>query len=264
MSDLSFRFSHAITRKPGRAITGGLRAVDTGVPDLALMLAHHAAYVAALRATGATVLELEAAEAFPDSVFVEDTALCLPQGAVVMRPGAPTRLGEAAAMAPHLRALYGQVLEIKGPGFIEGGDILVTEREILIGRSARTDAAGINELADLVTPWGHKVREVVTPPGVLHFKTDCSLLDGDTILSTERLAASGCFDGYRVIHTAAGEDAAANSIRFNDVVLVPAGFARTRAAIIAAGFTVVDIGNSECAKLDGGMSCLSLRFTPKP
>ena len=264
MSDLSFRFSHAITRKPGRAITGGLRAVDTGVPDLALMLAHHAAYVAALRATGATVLELDAAEAFPDSVFVEDTALCLPQGAVVMRPGAPTRLGEAAAMAPHLRALYGQVLEIKGPGFIEGGDILVTEREILIGRSARTDAAGINELTDLVTPWGHKVREVFTPPGVLHFKTDCSLLDGDTILSTERLAASGCFDGYRVIHTAAGEDAAANSIRFNDVVLVPAGFARTRAAIIAAGFTVVDIGNSECAKLDGGMSCLSLRFTPKP
>lgn len=264
MSDLSFRFSHAITRKPGRAITGGLRAVDTGAPDLALMLAHHAAYVAALRATGATVLELDAAEAFPDSVFVEDTALCLPQGAVVMRPGAPTRLGEAAAMAPHLRALYGQVLEIKGPGFIEGGDILVTEREILIGRSARTDAAGINELADLVTPWGHKVREVVTPPGVLHFKTDCSLLDGDTILSTERLAASGCFDGYRVIHTAAGEDAAANSIRFNDVVLVPAGFARTRAAILAAGFTVVDIGNSECAKLDGGMSCLSLRFTPKP
>ena len=264
MSDLSFRFSHAITRKPGRAITGGLRAVDTGVPDLALMLAHHAAYVAALRATGATVLDLDAAEAFPDSVFVEDTALCLPQGAVVMRPGAPTRLGEAAAMAPHLRALYGQVLEIKGPGFIEGGDILVTEREILIGRSARTDAAGINELADLVTPWGHKVREVFTPPGVLHFKTDCSLLDGDTILSTERLAASGCFDGYRVIHTAAGEDAAANSIRFNDVVLVPAGFVRTRAAIIAAGFTVVDIGNSECAKLDGGMSCLSLRFTPKP
>lgn len=264
MSDQSFRFTHAITRRPGRSITGGLRAVDTGAPDLALMLAHHAAYVVALRATGATVLELDAAEAFPDSVFVEDTALCLPKGAVIMRPGAPSRLGEAAEMAPHLRALYGQVLEIKGPGFIEGGDILVTEREILIGRSARTDAAGIAELTALVAPWGHKVREVFTPPGVLHFKTDCSLLDGETILSTKRLAASGCFGGYSVIHTAPGEEAAANSIRFNDVVIMPAGFPGTRDAILAAGFTVVDIGNSECAKLDGGMSCLSLRFTPKP
>lgn len=262
MSNRSYRFTHAITRKPGRSITGGLRAVDTGAPDLEVMLSHHAAYIAALKSTGAIVVELGAAEDFPDSVFVEDTALCLPEGAVVMRPGAASRLGEAAEMAPHLRALYGQVLEIKGPGFIEGGDILVTEREILIGRSARTDAAGIAELTKLVAPWGHKVREVFTPPGVLHFKTDCSLLDGDTILSTERLAASGCFDSYRVIHTAVGEEAAANSIRFNDIVIMPAGFPGTRDAILAAGFTVQEIGNSECAKLDGGMSCLSLRFTP--
>ena len=262
MSDRSFRFSHAITRRPGQSITGGLRAIDTGVPDFKMMLDHHAAYVAALKATGAIVVELDAAEDYPDSVFVEDTALCLPEGAVVMRPGAPSRLGEAAEMAPHLRALYGQVLDIKGPGFIEGGDILVTDREILIGRSARTDAAGIAELTGLVAPWGHKVREVFTPPGVLHFKTDCSLLDGDTILSTERLAASGCFDGYSVIYTAKGEEAAANSIRFNDVVIMAAGFPGTRDAILAAGFTVREIGNSECAKLDGGMSCLSLRFTP--
>lgn len=264
MSERSFCFTHAITRKPGRSITGGLRAADTGAPDLALMLEHHAAYVSALRATGAVVVELDAMDAYPDSVFVEDTALCLPEGAIVMRPGAPSRLGEAAEMAPHLRTFFGQVLEIKGPGFIEGGDILVTEREILVGRSARTNAEGIAELARLVAPWGHKVREVFTPPGVLHFKTDCSLLDGDTILSTERLAASGCFDSYRVIHTAPGEDAAANSIRFNDVVLAPAGFPGTHDAILAAGFNVTQIGNSECAKLDGGMSCLSLRFTPKP
>jgi dimethylargininase len=264
MQDRSFRFSHAITRKPGPSIIGGLRAVDIGAPDLALMLKHHADYVATLKATGATVMVLDAAESFPDSVFVEDTALCLPEGAVIMRPGAPSRLGEASEMAPHLRKLYGQVLDVKGPGFIEGGDILVTEREILVGRSARTDAAGIAELTKLVAPWGYTVREVFTPSGVLHFKTDCSLLDGTTILSTERLAASGCFDGYRVIYTAPGEEAAANSIRFNDIVIMPAGFPGTRDAILAAGFTVTEIGNSECAKLDGGMSCLSLRFTPKP
>lgn len=259
----SIHFTHAITRRPAASITAGLRAVDTGTPDLAVMQAHHDAYVATLRGTGATVVELPALDAYPDSVFVEDTALCLPQGAVVMRPGAPSRLGEAAEMAPHLRALYGQVVEIAGAdSFIEGGDILVTEREILVGRSARTNAAGIAELARLVAPWGHAVREVHTPPGVLHFKTDCSLLDTDTILSTSRLAATGCFTGYRVIELPEGEEAAANTIRFNDLVLMPAGFPKTRDAIAAAGFALREIGNSECAKLDGGMSCLSLRFTP--
>lgn len=260
----STHFTHAITRRPAASITSGLRAVDTGTPDLGVMQAHHDSYIATLRETGATVVELPALDAFPDSVFVEDTALCLPQGVVIMRPGAPSRLGEAAEMAPHLKALYTQVATITGPdSFIEGGDILVTEREILVGRSARTNAAGIAELTRLVTPWGHSVREVHTPPGVLHFKTDCSLLDSDTILSTKRLSASGCFTGYKVIDVPEGEEAAANTIRFNDLILMPAGFPRTAAAIAAAGFTVRQIGNSECAKLDGGMSCLSLRFTPR-
>lgn len=262
MSDRSIRFTHAITRAPGRSITGGLRAVDTGAPDLALMLRHHANYVAALKATGATVIELPPLEAFPDAVFVEDTALCLPKGAVILRPGAATRLGEVAEMAPHLAALYGEVVQITGPGFIEGGDILTTEREVLVGRSARTDAAGITELAELVARWGYSLREVETPPGVLHFKTDCSLLDPETVLATPRLDASGCFKGYRVIHTGEGEQAAANAIRFNDVVLMAAGFPRTSERLAAAGFTVQEIGNSECARLDGGMSCLSLRFSP--
>jgi dimethylargininase len=260
----SIRFTHAITRRPSGSINRGLRAVDTGSPDLALMQAHHDAYVATLRETGASVVELSPLAAYPDSVFVEDTALCLPEGAVVMRPGAPSRLGEAAEMAPHLRALYGRVVEITGAdSFIEGGDILVTEREILVGRSARTNAAGIAELARVVAPWGHKVREVHTPPGVLHFKTDCSLLDKETILSTRRLSASGCFAGYAVIDVPDGEEAAANTIRFNDVVLMPSGFPKTRAILAGSGFQVREIGNSECAKLDGGMSCLSLRFTPR-
>ncbi len=106
------------------------------------------------------------------------------------------------------------------------------------------------------------MREVFTPPGVLHFKTDCSLLDAETILATERLDASGCFAGYRVIHTAEGEEACANAIRFNDRVLMPAGFPRTAEKLAAAGYSIAEIGNSECARLDGGMSCLSLRFTP--
>jgi dimethylargininase len=259
----STRFTHAIVRAPSASIARGLRAVDTGTPDLALMQEHHAAYIATLRETGAAVVELPPLDAYPDSVFVEDTALCLPQGAVVLRPCAPSRLGEAAEMAPHLKALYTHVVAITGPdSFIEGGDILATETEILVGRSARTNARGIAELTRLVAPWGHTVREVHTPPGVLHFKTDCSLLDAGTILSTKRLSASGCFAGYKVIDVPEGEDTAANTIRFNDLVLMPAGFPRTRDAIAAAGFAVREIGNTECAKLDGGMSCLSLRFTP--
>jgi dimethylargininase len=146
--------------------------------------------------------------------------------------------------------------------FIEGGDILTTGREVLAGRSARTNAAGIAELGRVLSDWGYGLREVHTPPGVLHFKTDCSLLDADTVLATDRLAASGCLAGYRVVPVAEGEEAAANAIRFNGVVVMAAGFPVTRDRVVAAGFAVVEIGNTECAKLDGGMSCLSLRFSP--
>lgn len=260
MRDPSYQFTRAITRRPAASMVDGLRAVDMGTPDLEQMLQDHAAYVATLKETGAEVIELEPLEDFPDAMFVEDSALCLPEGAILMRPGAPSRRGEVAEIAPSLRCVYDNVLEILGPGFIEGGDILTTSREILVGRSARTDAAGIAELTELVRPWGHEVREVMTPPGVLHFKTDCSLLDGETILSTRRLADLGCFEGYRIIHTAEGEDAAANTIRFNEFVIMPAGFPKTAETLREAGYEVREINNSECAKLDGGMSCLSLRF----
>ncbi|MEL6792472.1 MAG: arginine deiminase family protein, partial [Pseudomonadota bacterium] len=215
-----------------------------------------------LRVAGIKVTVLPALEAFPDSCFVEDAALCLPQGAILTRPGAESRLGEAAEMRPALETLYGDVRAIDGPGFLEAGDVLVTEREILVGLSARTDAAGAAELADLVADWGWTVRVVETPPDVLHFKTDCSLLDERTMLATERLARSGCFDDYGLIFTAEGEEASANAIRVNDFVLFPEGFPETASRLRRAGYIVREIGNSEAAKLDGGMSCLSLRFTP--
>ncbi|KMW56640.1 NG-dimethylarginine dimethylaminohydrolase 1 [Candidatus Rhodobacter oscarellae] len=261
MNGKSYRFTHAICREVSASATQGLRAVDIGAPDLAQFRADHADYVAVLRSTGAEVTVLPALEAFPDGVFVEDAAICLAEGAVVTRPGAPSRLGEAAAMAPVLEGFYEDVVWVED-GFIEGGDVLVTEREILVGTSARTDATGIATLTRLVARWGYALRVVETPPGVLHFKTDCALLDEETVLATPRLAASGCFEGYRVIHTGEGEEAAANVIRFNDLVVMPSGFARTQEAIEAAGYTVRPVGNSEAAKLDGGMSCLSLRFSP--
>ncbi len=261
----SFTFSHAITCQPSRSIIDGLRAVDTGVPDLTIFRQHHQHYIAALKQTGAKVIELDPLEEFPDSVFVEDSALCLQEGAIIMRPGAPSRLGEAAAMRPHLDKFYREVVTIEGradKGFIEGGDILVTEREILVGRSARTDSEGIEELRALVSCWGYEVREVFTPPDVLHFKTDCSLLDENTILATKRLAATRCFEGYEVIHTAEGEEACANAIRFNELVIMPEGFPKTASLIRERGYSIYEIENTQAAKLDGGMSCLSLRFSP--
>jgi len=260
LTEASYEFTRAITRLPARSIVDGLRAEDIGDPDYEQMLRDHAHYVASLQQAGAEVTELAALEAFPDSVFVEDVALCLPEVAILMRPGAASRAGEVAQMAPVLRDVYEQVFEIDAPGHIEGGDILTTSREILVGRSERTDSAGIEQLAEIVKPWRYRLREVLTPPGVLHFKTDCSLLDAETILATPRLDASGCFEGYRVIHTADNEEAAANSIRYNDLVLMPAGFPLTRERLLEAGYQVREINNSECAKLDGGMSCLSLRF----
>ncbi len=260
MRNPTFEFTRAITRRPASTIADGLRAEDIGKPSLDGMRAAHSAYVEALRSTGAEVIELEPLDAFPDAQFVEDTALCLPQGAILMRPGAPSRLGEVAEMAPTIRACYDDVREIKGPGYVEGGDILVTGQEILVGRSDRTDAAGVAELAEIASEWGHALREVFTPDGVLHFKTDCSLMDAETILSTRRLSASGCFEGYRVLHVADGEEAAANAIRFNNLVLMAAGFPRTAEMLDKAGYEVIQIDNTDCAKLDGGMSCLSLRF----
>ena len=258
--EYSYQFTHAIVRKPAKSISKGLRAVDVGSPDYDQMICDHNDYVEALASAGLEVFSLTALDKFPDGQFVEDTALCLPKAVVLMRPGAPSRLGEVREIEPQLRDLFKEVYEIEEPGHIEGGDILVTGKEILVGRSARTNANGVSQLSEIATSLGYVLREVFTPPEILHFKTDCSLLGPDEILSTKRLQASGCFDGYKVVNVADGEEAAANAIRVNDYVIMPAGFPKTKAILEDHGYKVKAINNTECAKLDGGMSCLSLRL----
>ena len=258
--EYSYQFTHAIVRQPAKSIVKGLRAVDIGSPDYDQMICDHNDYVEALVSAGVKVISLTALDKFPDGQFVEDTALCLPEAVILMRPGAPSRLGEVCEIEPQLRDLFKAVYEIEKPGHIEGGDILVTGKEILVGRSARTNENGVSQLSEIVTPLGYVMREVFTPPEILHFKTDCSLLGPDEILSTKRLQSSGCFDGYSVINVADGEEAAANAIRVNDYVIMPAGFPRTKAILEEHGYKVKVINNTECAKLDGGMSCLSLRL----
>src|SRR6056300_658900 len=146
MTDHSFEFTRAITRRPAHSVVDGLRAEDHGTPDFDQMLKDHAHYVATLRETGAEIIELPPLEEFPDAVFVEDNALCLKNCAILMLPDAESRRGEVAMIAPAIREQFDDISEITGSGFIEEGDILTTSREILIGKSARTDAAGVEEL----------------------------------------------------------------------------------------------------------------------
>ena len=182
--------------------------------------------------------------------LVEDTALVFPHSAIVLRPGAPTRAGEAAEIAPALAACFDRVLHLS-EGTVDGGDVLSTPRGVFIGRSARTSTQGAEALIAHLADIGLTGIAVTTPPGVLHFKSDCSLLDETTILATPGLAASGVFEGFRVIVTPHGEQAAANAVRVNDRVLLSDAYPRTAdmlallADAITATRTVLGVGVSE-------------------
>lgn len=260
--EASFRFSHAVVRKPGISVAQGIRDGAGPDPDPAAFLREHEAYVAALRATGAAVTVLDPLEEFPDSVFVEDPALCVAGVAIILRPGAESRFGEREPMRDALDQLFARVIDLPEGGYVDGGDILVTGREVLIGLSARTDEAGVARLERILADLGVPLRIVRTPPEILHFKTGCSLLDAETIFATAPLVRSGCFDGYRVVECPEGEEPAANLIRVNDKVFLAAGFPRTTALLRENGYDVLELSVAEAAKLDGGLSCMSLRFTP--
>ncbi|MDX1515034.1 MAG: dimethylarginine dimethylaminohydrolase [Gammaproteobacteria bacterium] len=255
-----YRFTHAIVRAPGGSVVRGLRSSGAGDPDPAAFLAQHRDYVAALEDAGLDVTVLPALEDFPDSVFVEDAALCLPGTAITLKPGAPTRAGETAALRPILGKRFDSVIELPGDGTVDGGDVLFAGEEAFIGLSARTDEEGCAALSSVLADLGYRVRRVASPPGVLHLKSDCGLLDSETIFATRRLAASGCFSGYRVIEAPGGEEAAANLVRVNDVVLLRSGFPRARTLLEAAGFALKILDADQAALVDGGLSCMSLRF----
>jgi len=258
----SYTFSHALCRRPAKSITNGLRAEDNGDPDHDLFEQHHQQYVQALEATGANVTVLDAIEAYPDSVFIEDAALCLAGTAIALRPGAKSRFGETAALMPVLQRNFKKVISLPGDGYVDGGDILVTENEVLIGLSQRTNKQGYEHLSTIVSELGFTARKINTPPNILHFKTDCGLLDSNTIFSTQALSCTGCFSDYDVIVAPDDESAAANLIRFNDTVMISDGYPKTKQVLEQAGYKIICLPNSEAAKVDGGLSCMSLRFTP--
>ena len=252
-------FTHAIVRKPARSVVAGLRAGAGPDPSFDGVAGEHAAYAAALVNAGVAVTILPALEAFPDSLFVEDPALVFPEGAILLRPGARSRAGEVAEIAPALRDKFETVLALE-EGCADGGDILTTPERVMIGLSARTDKAGAEGLMRLLAKLGRRSSIVETPKDVLHFKTDCALIDEETVLTTPRLARSGAFKGFREILAAAGEDAAANALRVNDRLFVGAGFRRTIDALDREGFAVTPLSVDEIGKIDAGLSCMSLRW----
>ena len=159
----SFQFTDIIARSPGDSVANGLRDAKGADPDPVLFRAQHAAYLDALRDAGVRVTLLEPLEAFPDSVFVEDAALCLGDTAIVMQPGAPSRFGEAAAIRTTLQSTFGTVHELDGDGFVDGGDILVAGGIVFAGLSMRTNKAGLDSLAGVVRELGLAFRQVKTP-----------------------------------------------------------------------------------------------------
>jgi dimethylargininase len=255
-----FDFNRAIVRVPARSVVAGLRADNRGDPTYDGVLSEHEAYVAVLKSIGVDVTTLPALEGFPDSVFVEDPAVVFTEGAILLRPGAKTRFGEVAEMAPALRELFQTVHELPAPGFADGGDILVTPEKVMIGLSARTDETGGNALADILRGMGRKSELVRTPPGVLHFKSDCSLLDEETVFSTTRLAVSGAFKGLKVLHVPDGEEGAANALRMNDHVLASNAFPRSIDVLVKNGYNVKPMATDEIARIDAGLSCMSMRW----
>jgi dimethylargininase len=254
-----FDFDRAIVRAPGRSVTDGLRDGDHDGPSYEGVAAEHAAYVAALEAAGLAVDTLPPLEAFPDSIFVEDPALVFGQGAILLRPGAETRRGEAKLLRPTLSRYFPELIEVND-GFADGGDILVTADKVLIGLSDRTDVRGAQSVARGLGRFGLRARLVQTPDDVLHFKTACAMLDEETVAVTAALDDAEIFGDLRRIRIPEGEEAAANLLRLNDVVLIGAEFPRTRELVERLGLTTMPLAVAEIGKIDAGLSCMSLRW----
>ena len=258
MSARVFDFEAAIVRTPAPSVVDGLRT-GADAPSYEGVLAEHRAYVAALEAAGLAVEALPALSDFPDSVFVEDPAFVLPEGAILLKPGAPTRMDEADEIGPALRRRFARVIGLD-EGFADGGDILILRDEILIGLSARTDKLGAKRFCELARDLGRRVRIVEAPPGVLHLKTACALINEETVIATPALATSGIFAGLEVLETPAGEEKAANLLRLNETILVGADYPRTIELLAGRGPEIVPLKVSEIRKIDAGLSCLSLRW----
>jgi dimethylargininase len=269
-------FTNAIVRPPCARFAEGLTSIDLGAPNYARALEQHAAYCKALEECGLTLTRLEADERYPDSTFVEDTAVimrALPHEqasalatsatrAILTRPGASSRAGEVESIAATLSRLCQEIHSIREPGTLDGGDVCEAEDHFFIGISERTNEAGANQLAKLLASYGYasSLMDIRAIKNVLHLKSGLTYLGNNRLAVIDALADHKEIRRYDLVRVNATEQYAANCVRINDYVLVADGFPEFEGALQNRGYKTLSVEMTEFQKMDGGLSCLSLRF----
>jgi len=255
-------FTHAIVRIPGTNFDAGLTTVSLGAPTFDQVLDQHQHYCQALAECGLAVTTLEADLRFPDSTFVEDTAIITPRGAILTRPGAASREGEVEAIRPGILKFFSSLLTIEAPGTVDGGDICEAEDHFFLGISHRTNQEGASQLANHLATLGYTSSTIDVRPRttILHLKSGISYIGDNTLVVMEEMADNDEFRNFSLIRVSLEESYAANCVRVNDRVLVAAGFPKLTAELSARGFSPLILEMSEFQKMEGGLSCLSLRF----
>ena len=255
-------FQNVIVRRPCSAFVEGITSnPQLGKPDYELALRQHDAYIAALKQCGVQVTVLPADERYPDSCFVEDPAVITRKCAIITNPGAPSRNGEKDEIIDAVRAFFSedQIEYIQFPGTLEGGDVMMVGDHFYVGRSARTNEEGICQFIAILEKHGLSGSEV-TLEEVLHLKTGVNYLENGNMLVSGEFVEKPEFAKYNRIQIPEEEAYAANCIWVNGTVIVPEGYPAVEAAVRSAGYPVLLVDTSEFRKLDGGLSCLSLRF----
>jgi dimethylargininase len=247
-----------------RAVSPAIAACELsfiGREPINVAMAHlqHIDYVDLLNKLGATVIELPAEPSLPDSVFVEDTVLLFDELAVMTRPGAPSRRGEVASIEAAFKKYREHIAHITEPGTIDGGDVLRIGKRVFVGLSQRSNQAAIDQLRDILKPYGYSVTAVAIRD-CLHLKSGVTALSDDTVLINPHWVDAGCFSDYRQIRIDETEQHAANVVRVNADILMPATFPKTQAIIEAAGFRVHTVDLSEIQKAEGAITCCSVLF----
>ncbi len=251
-------FTQAITRSPAANFAQGLTTSALGQPDFDLMCQQHQAYITTLQSLGLKVQALPALPDYPDAYFVEDVAIVTPEIGVLTLPGAAARKGEVAHIESALAA-YRPLARIEAPGTLDGGDVMQVARDFYVGLSERTNEAGAAQLGRILAEFGYTVTAVPLADG-LHLKSSVNYLGQNTLLLTSTFAEMAVWDGYDLIVVDEDESYAANTLWVHGRLLTPAGFPRTQAKLLAAGFDLIELDVSEAHKMDGGLSCMSLRF----
>jgi dimethylargininase len=255
-------YTRAIVRAPAASFAQGLTTAGLGQPDLSKASDQHANYCAALEQCGLKLTRLPADTEHPDSTFVEDTAILTRKCAVLTRPGAPSRAGEVASIAAVLPAFFPRIHQIVSPGAVDGGDVCEADGHFFIGISERTNAEGARQLADFLAQEGFTSTQVDIRgvPGILHLKSGISYLGERRIVVIDGLAGHAAFADYEVARIDGDEEYAANFLRINDRLILSAGFPRFESTMRNSGLPIIAIDMSEFRKMDGALSCLSLRF----